>query len=142
MKSDTGFFDANTLLGLGVGYACKKGLKPESPNQDDFFIVRYATSEIDYDCAYIITLIYLFRVCFSSHRIDDWGLYGVFDGRVDCFAVAITVTSCRAHFSRVAKDTDPMVMTFLTSFKESSLSLSIMTLTSCLIQKKLYDNLL
>lgn len=52
VKSDTGFFDANTLLGLGVGYACKKGLKPESPNQDDFFIVR----------------------------IDDWGLYGVFDG--------------------------------------------------------------
>lgn len=37
---------------IGVGYACKKGLKPESPNQDDFFILR----------------------------VDDWGLYGVFDG--------------------------------------------------------------
>jgi serine/threonine protein phosphatase PrpC len=37
---------------LGIGFACKKGLKPESPNQDDFFILR----------------------------VDDWGLYGVFDG--------------------------------------------------------------
>lgn len=36
----------------GIGYACKKGLKPESPNQDDFFIVK----------------------------VDDWALYGVFDG--------------------------------------------------------------
>lgn len=36
----------------GLGIACKKGLKPESPNQDDFFVVR----------------------------VDDWGLYGVFDG--------------------------------------------------------------
>ena len=36
-----------------MGYACKKGLKPESPNQDDFFIAA-----VD-------------RVC---------GLYGVFDG--------------------------------------------------------------
>jgi len=35
-----------------IGYACKKGLKPESPNQDDFFIFI----------------------------IDDWGLFGVFDG--------------------------------------------------------------
>merc|ERR1719316_2162838 len=25
---------------LGIGFACKKGLKPESPNQDDFFILR------------------------------------------------------------------------------------------------------
>eukprot|EP00386_Alphamonas_edax_P009805 GDKI01032106.1.p1 GENE.GDKI01032106.1~~GDKI01032106.1.p1 ORF type:complete len:490 (+),score=124.36 GDKI01032106.1:157-1470(+) len=40
------------LVDMGLGYACKKGLKPESPNQDDFFILR----------------------------IDDWGLYGVFDG--------------------------------------------------------------
>lgn len=37
---------------MGIGYACKKGLKPESPNQDDFFIFRF----------------------------DEWGLYGVFDG--------------------------------------------------------------
>lgn len=35
-----------------VGVACKKGLKPESPNQDDFFVLR----------------------------VDDWGIYGVFDG--------------------------------------------------------------
>lgn len=35
-----------------VGYACKKGLKPESPNQDDFFILQ----------------------------VDDWAMYGVFDG--------------------------------------------------------------
>jgi len=40
------------LAGMGIGYACHKGLKPESPNQDDFFIIR----------------------------IDEWGLYGVFDG--------------------------------------------------------------
>lgn len=52
VKSDTGFFEPSTLLQWGIGYACRKGLKPESPNQDDFFIVR----------------------------IDDWGLYGVFDG--------------------------------------------------------------
>ena len=25
---------------FGIGYACKKGLKPESPNQDDFFIMQ------------------------------------------------------------------------------------------------------
>lgn len=37
---------------LGIGFACKKGLKPESPNQDDFFILQ----------------------------VDNWGLYGVFDG--------------------------------------------------------------
>lgn len=37
---------------MGIGFACKKGLKPESPNQDDFFILR----------------------------VDDWGIYGVFDG--------------------------------------------------------------
>eukprot|EP01053_Blabericola_migrator_P005879 Blabericola_migrator_1__5878@NODE_2977_length_2145_cov_321_949471_g1863_i0_p2_GENE_NODE_2977_length_2145_cov_321_949471_g1863_i0NODE_2977_length_2145_cov_321_949471_g1863_i0_p2_ORF_typecomplete_len279_score56_73PP2C/PF00481_21/3e62PP2C_2/PF13672_6/3_7e21SpoIIE/PF07228_12/2_3e12_NODE_2977_length_2145_cov_321_949471_g1863_i011491985 len=37
---------------MGIGHACRKGLKPESPNQDDFFIIR----------------------------IDDIGLYGVFDG--------------------------------------------------------------
>lgn len=37
---------------LGIGFACKKGLKPESPNQDDYFILRVA----------------------------DWGIYGVFDG--------------------------------------------------------------
>eukprot|EP00388_Colpodella_angusta_P011032 GDKJ01028458.1.p1 GENE.GDKJ01028458.1~~GDKJ01028458.1.p1 ORF type:complete len:511 (+),score=134.45 GDKJ01028458.1:86-1618(+) len=36
----------------GVGYCCRKGLKPESPNQDDFFILE----------------------------VEDWGLYGVFDG--------------------------------------------------------------
>lgn len=35
-----------------IGYACKKGLKPESPNQDDYFICQ----------------------------VDDWSLYGVFDG--------------------------------------------------------------
>eukprot|EP00747_Dinoflagellata_sp_TGD_P111988 gnl/TRDRNA2_/TRDRNA2_171349_c4_seq1.p1 gnl/TRDRNA2_/TRDRNA2_171349_c4~~gnl/TRDRNA2_/TRDRNA2_171349_c4_seq1.p1 ORF type:complete len:372 (-),score=73.86 gnl/TRDRNA2_/TRDRNA2_171349_c4_seq1:267-1382(-) len=37
---------------FNVGYACKKGLKPESPNQDDFCILR----------------------------TDDIGIYGVFDG--------------------------------------------------------------
>eukprot|EP00919_Chromeraceae_sp_WS-2016_P044623 GHVR01106508.1.p1 GENE.GHVR01106508.1~~GHVR01106508.1.p1 ORF type:complete len:139 (+),score=24.68 GHVR01106508.1:150-566(+) len=44
--------DVVPLYDVGIGYACKKGWKPESPNQDDFFILR----------------------------IDDWGLYGVFDG--------------------------------------------------------------
>eukprot|EP00922_Rhytidocystis_sp_ex-Travisia-forbesii_P028181 GHVS01041359.1.p1 GENE.GHVS01041359.1~~GHVS01041359.1.p1 ORF type:complete len:681 (-),score=155.44 GHVS01041359.1:632-2509(-) len=41
-----------SLSSMGIGFACRKGLKPESPNQDDFFIVK----------------------------IDDWGLHGVFDG--------------------------------------------------------------
>eukprot|EP00919_Chromeraceae_sp_WS-2016_P017469 GHVR01041582.1.p1 GENE.GHVR01041582.1~~GHVR01041582.1.p1 ORF type:complete len:152 (+),score=25.42 GHVR01041582.1:65-520(+) len=32
---------SDRLRSLGIGYACKKGLKPESPNQDDFFIIQY-----------------------------------------------------------------------------------------------------
>jgi serine/threonine protein phosphatase PrpC len=36
----------------GIGYACKKGLKPEAPNQDSFLIMK----------------------------LDDHALYGVFDG--------------------------------------------------------------
>eukprot|EP00917_Polyrhabdina_sp_WS-2016_P029826 GHVP01063529.1.p1 GENE.GHVP01063529.1~~GHVP01063529.1.p1 ORF type:complete len:438 (-),score=84.22 GHVP01063529.1:1965-3278(-) len=41
-----------TFNALGVSFACKKGLKPESPNQDDFFI----------------------------YRTEEFGLYCVFDG--------------------------------------------------------------
>eukprot|EP01068_Selenidium_serpulae_P010894 Selendium_serpulae@DN5555_c0_g1_i2.p2 len=41
---------------LGLGFACKKGHKPESPNQDDFFIMR----------------------------VNGWSLYGVFDGHGPC----------------------------------------------------------
>lgn len=37
---------------IGIGHACRKGLKPESPNQDDFFIFH----------------------------LEHVGLYGVFDG--------------------------------------------------------------
>lgn len=44
--------DSGNPAEIGIGFACKKGLKPESPNQDDFFILR----------------------------VDDWGIYGVFDG--------------------------------------------------------------
>ncbi|CEM32017.1 unnamed protein product [Vitrella brassicaformis CCMP3155] len=47
-----GEMNAKTLVEMGVGYACKKGLKPESPNQDDFFILT----------------------------VEDWSLFGVFDG--------------------------------------------------------------
>lgn len=43
------------LIALRVGHACKKGLKPESPNQDDFCVFRAATE-------------------------PSWGIYGVFDG--------------------------------------------------------------
>ena len=32
--------DGMSFGDVGVGYACRKGLKPESPNQDDFFIYR------------------------------------------------------------------------------------------------------
>mmetsp|Transcript_39022 Transcript_39022/g.103132 ORF Transcript_39022/g.103132 Transcript_39022/m.103132 type:complete len:371 (-) Transcript_39022:41-1153(-) len=46
-----GTADGN-LGNLRVGYACKKGLKPESPNQDDFCILR----------------------------MDSTSIYGVFDG--------------------------------------------------------------
>ncbi|OII75505.1 PP2C like protein phosphatase [Cryptosporidium ubiquitum] len=42
----------NSELQRGIGYVCRKGLKPESPNQDDFFILK----------------------------TENWGLYGVFDG--------------------------------------------------------------
>ncbi|KAF7458885.1 PP2C like protein phosphatase [Cryptosporidium felis] len=42
----------NSELQKGIGYVCRKGLKPESPNQDDFFILK----------------------------TENWGLYGVFDG--------------------------------------------------------------
>ncbi|KAF4710667.1 hypothetical protein FOZ63_017108 [Perkinsus olseni] len=53
-------FDNKRIEALGgitnvdyrVGYACKKGLKPESPNQDDFFVIG----------------------------IDELGMFGVFDG--------------------------------------------------------------
>lgn len=46
--------DQDNPADLGIGFACKKGLKPESPNQDDFFILQ----------------------------VDNplMGLYGVFDG--------------------------------------------------------------
>lgn len=37
----------------GIGFACKKGLKPEAPNQDSFFIMKVE---------------------------DEYSLYGVFDG--------------------------------------------------------------
>lgn len=40
------------LAAKGIAYACKKGLKPEFPNQDDFFILT----------------------------VDDWVMVGVFDG--------------------------------------------------------------
>ena len=30
--------DNSWLKNIGIGYTCRKGLKPESPNQDDFFI--------------------------------------------------------------------------------------------------------
>eukprot|EP00916_Digyalum_oweni_P012552 GHVL01020748.1.p1 GENE.GHVL01020748.1~~GHVL01020748.1.p1 ORF type:complete len:368 (+),score=55.11 GHVL01020748.1:100-1104(+) len=39
-------------LEKGIGFSCKKGLKPDSPNQDDFFIMA----------------------------VDGWSMYGVFDG--------------------------------------------------------------
>ncbi|CUV06325.1 unnamed protein product [Cryptosporidium hominis] len=42
----------NSELQRGIGYVCRKGLKPESPNQDDFFILK----------------------------TENWGLFGVFDG--------------------------------------------------------------
>mmetsp|Transcript_26281 Transcript_26281/g.59909 ORF Transcript_26281/g.59909 Transcript_26281/m.59909 type:complete len:365 (-) Transcript_26281:283-1377(-) len=48
--------DKEILATNHVGFACKKGLKPESPNQDDFFILQ----------------------------VDDWGMYGVFDGHGPC----------------------------------------------------------
>eukprot|EP00747_Dinoflagellata_sp_TGD_P220491 gnl/TRDRNA2_/TRDRNA2_92472_c0_seq1.p1 gnl/TRDRNA2_/TRDRNA2_92472_c0~~gnl/TRDRNA2_/TRDRNA2_92472_c0_seq1.p1 ORF type:complete len:391 (-),score=88.43 gnl/TRDRNA2_/TRDRNA2_92472_c0_seq1:35-1207(-) len=44
--------DSASLAEFCVGYACKKGLKPESPNQDDFYILR----------------------------VEGTGIYGVFDG--------------------------------------------------------------
>lgn len=53
-KNETcrGNVTGETLITMGIGHACRKGLKPESPNQDDFFIIR----------------------------IENIGLYGVFDG--------------------------------------------------------------
>lgn len=42
----------DSLKDIGIGHACRKGLKPESPNQDDFFLLR----------------------------LEDVGVYGVFDG--------------------------------------------------------------
>ncbi|EZG78817.1 putative protein phosphatase 2C [Gregarina niphandrodes] len=49
---DGGMPPGRTLKDIGVGYACKKGLKPESPNQDDYYVLK----------------------------VDDWSMYGVFDG--------------------------------------------------------------
>ncbi|CAD7935947.1 unnamed protein product [Amoebophrya sp. A120] len=45
--------DQVNVAQFGLGYACKKGLKPESPNQDDYFVLQ-----VDNSC----------------------GIYGVFDG--------------------------------------------------------------
>ncbi|PFH31098.1 putative PP2C [Besnoitia besnoiti] len=42
----------DSLSQFGIGMCCKKGFKPESPNQDDFFIIK----------------------------VDKWCLYGAFDG--------------------------------------------------------------
>jgi len=39
MKQQGDSIDQNFLQNMGVAIACKKGLKPESPNQDDFCIV-------------------------------------------------------------------------------------------------------
>ncbi|KAF8822622.1 putative PP2C [Cardiosporidium cionae] len=47
-----GNYPRDVLREYGFGYSCRKGLKPESPNQDDFCILR----------------------------TENWGLYGVFDG--------------------------------------------------------------
>lgn len=41
--SDTGF-TMDHLSGFGISVTCKKGLKPESPNQDDYFV------SLDKDC--------------------------------------------------------------------------------------------
>jgi len=51
-----GSFVEGTPIQKGIGYSCRKGLKPESPNQDDFFILK----------------------------VDDWTIYGVFDGHGPC----------------------------------------------------------
>ncbi|KAH0480086.1 MAG: uncharacterized protein KVP18_003711 [Porospora cf. gigantea A] len=45
-------FVPGILQEIGVGTVCKKGMKPESPNQDDFYIIEY----------------------------DQWRMFGVFDG--------------------------------------------------------------
>jgi len=53
-KSESEKVGEDTLSAeFGIGYVCKKGLKPESPNQDDFFVLQ-----VDKAC----------------------GIYGVFDG--------------------------------------------------------------
>lgn len=52
-----GQVDSKNLKHLGVGIACKKGFKPEAPNQDSF--------------AYV-------------HQEGDFELYGVFDGHGVC----------------------------------------------------------
>jgi len=51
-RVETEGFTDDSLSGFKVGWSCKKGLKPESPNQDDFCIFR----------------------------VDATSIYGVFDG--------------------------------------------------------------
>uniref|UniRef100_A0A0G4I8C2 PPM-type phosphatase domain-containing protein n=1 Tax=Chromera velia CCMP2878 TaxID=1169474 RepID=A0A0G4I8C2_9ALVE len=66
-----GVAKVSELSSLGVGFACRKGLKPEAPNQDDFFIFRA-----------------------EAPPYGPIGVYGVFDGhgpsghRVSSFAQA------------------------------------------------------
>lgn len=38
VKNEGEAINEDDLHNLGIAYACKKGLKPESPNQDDFMI--------------------------------------------------------------------------------------------------------
>lgn len=38
VKNEGESINEDDLAAMGIAYSCKKGLKPESPNQDDFMI--------------------------------------------------------------------------------------------------------
>lgn len=81
----------NMLLQLGIGIRCKKGLKPEAPNQDSF--------------------------CFVNHE-GEFRLYGVFDGHgqnghdVSNFVREILPKAFLAHPERDTNTKKAMVEVF------------------------------
>lgn len=76
----------------GVEFTCKKGLKPESPNQDSFVVV---------------------------HLPSKWSLYGVFDGHgpnghdVSDFAVKALVTTFFENTEFASKTGDAFTQAFI-----------------------------
>mmetsp|Transcript_38897 Transcript_38897/g.82117 ORF Transcript_38897/g.82117 Transcript_38897/m.82117 type:complete len:361 (-) Transcript_38897:95-1177(-) len=83
--------DKDVLSAKNIAFACKKGLKPESPNQDDFFMLQ----------------------------VGEWGLFGVLDGHGPC-GHDVSLFCNKVLPGQIVRDpnfaTDPLA-SFTTAFK-------------------------